>query len=929
MPLERKVTAIAGPSPYAVTTGIFRSPPPERFQIEPPNQLREALMGRYAFERELGRGGMATVYLARDLRHDRPVALKVLHAELAATLGPERFQREIRLAARLQHPHVLTVLDSGEVHPERSEGPSRLWFTMPFVEGESLRHRLRRERQLSVDTALRIATEAARGLEYAHQHGVVHRDVKPENILLTADGSTLVADFGIARALSAAGDDEKLTETGLAVGTPAYMSPEQAAGDRGLDTRTDIYSLAAVLFEMLAGQPPYTGATTQALMVKRLTEPAPSVRAVRPNVPEPVDQAIRKALSPVPADRFAGMTEFAAALQAATADRRTEGPADRSEQRTAVVEPKPTSVVPPFRRSAVVLVLGFVLGLGVLFGWLRRHGPADGAGSGDSKRLAVLPFENLGAKEDEYFADGMTDEVRGKLAALKGLQVIAHRSVAEYKGTSKTYEEIGRELGVDYLLVGKVRWDKPANGQSRVRVSPELIEVAGSRSRWQEPFDAVLSDVFQVQGNIAGEVARALNVALAAPEREQLESRPTRNLAAYDAFLRGEEISKRMTEVDPATLDRASGSYERAVALDSGFAQAWARLSQAHSAVHTNGLPTPERAERARRAAEQALALNPDAAEGRVALGTYYDYIAGDYGKALEQFALGQRAAPNDADLLSGAALSEQSLGRWEDALEHLRRAEALDPRSLVTKVRLSRTLLWLRQHGESEAAADRALALEPSSAVALQSKVMARLGAGDLDGARDALRAAPQQIDPTILVSNMGVFWDLGWVLPDDQQALLLRLTPAAFGDDHFNWAHVRTQVYAWRADAARARIYADSAIRASAEVLESQPDNAQRLVLLGLALAYAGRKAEAIRQAERGYSLYPISRDAFGGTYNRHQLMRVYILTGDHEKALDGLEELLRIPYYLSPGWLRIDPTFDPLREHPRFRKLVEGTP
>ncbi|HYC30775.1 MAG TPA: protein kinase [Gemmatimonadales bacterium] len=886
---------------------------------DPVAGLREGLRDRYAFERELGRGGMATVWLAQDLKHDRPVALKMLHPELAASLGPERFQREIKLAARLQHPHVLTVLDSGET-------AGRLWFTMPFVEGESLRERLRRERQLPADAALRIATEAARGLEYAHQHGIVHRDIKPENILLTRDGSTLVADFGIARALSASGD-EKLTETGVAVGTPAYMSPEQAAGDRDLDARTDIYSLAAVLFEMLAGEPPYTGATTQALMVKRLTEPAPSVRAVRPNLPEAVDGAIRKALSPVPADRFATMTELAAAL--GTVERRYDGTTEREiKGATTTVVSGPRSAVPPFRRSAAILLLGFVLGLGVLFGWLRRHNTAAGATPGHERRLAVLPFENLGAKDDEYFADGMTDEVRGKLAALHGLEVIAHRSAAEYKGSSKTYEEIGRELGVDYLLVGKVRWDKAAGGQSRVRVSPELIEVAGSRSRWQQPFDAVLSDVFQVQGRIAGEVARALDVALAAPEREQLETKPTRNLAAYDAFLRGEEISKRMTEADPATMDRAISSYERAVALDSGFVQAWVRLSQAQSVAWTNGIPSPERAARARQAAEQALALDPDAAGGRLALGTYLDYIGGDYEKALEQFALGQRADPNNADLLSGAALSEQSLGRWDDALKHLRRAEALDPRSATTADRLARTLNWLRQHQEAEAVADRSLALEPSSAPAFQAKVMARLGRGDLEGARAALRAVPEQIDPTTLVSNLGVYWDMGWVLTDEQQALLLRLTPAAFGDDRFNWAHVRSQVYGWRGDAARSRAYADSAIQASNDVLGSQPDDAQRRILLGVALAYAGRKAEAVREAERGYALKPISRDAYGGPYNLHQLMRVYILTGNYEKALDRLEELLRIPYFLSPGWLLVDPTFDPLREQPRFRKLAGGS-
>jgi serine/threonine-protein kinase len=875
-------------------------------------QLQEGLSASYALERELGRGGMATVFLARDLKHDRHVALKVLHPELAATLGPERFLREIHLAARLQHPHILTVLDSGEA-------AGRLWFSMPFVEGESLRDRLRRERQLPVEDAIRIGREAAQALQYAHDHGVVHRDIKPENLLLTRDGNTLVADFGIARALGAAGE-EKLTETGLAVGTPAYMSPEQAAGDRSLDARTDIYSLAAVLYETLAGEPPFTGATTQALMIKRLTEPAPSVRSTRANVPEAVDIAIRKALSPVAADRFASVADMARALEPAT-------PSSRPESASAPPSAAPTSVTPaatvrPRRhRSAAILLLGFMLGLGVLFGWLRRHGSAGGPADGAGKRLAVLPFENLGAKDDEYFADGMTDEVRGKLAALRGLQVIAHRSAAEYKGSPKSYQEIGRELGVDYLLVGKVRWEKQEGGQSRVRVSPELIEVAGSRTRWQQPFDAVLSDVFQVQGRIAGEVARALDVALAEPEREQLEDRPTGNLAAYDAFLRGEEISQRMTGIDPATLDRAVGAYERAVALDSTFVQAWARLSQAHSAIWSNGLPTPEGAERARLAAERAIALDAAAAHGRLALGTYYDFIAGDYGKALEQFALGQRTAPNNADLLSGAALSEMSLGRWEDALEHLKRAEALDPRSLTTATRLSRVRLWLRHHQEAEAAADRALALEPSSITALQAKVMARLGAGDLEGARAVLEAAPAEMDPTTLVATMGVFWDLGWMLSDEHQRLLLRLTPGAFGDDRFNWAHVRSQVYAWRKDSARARTYADSAIQASADVLEEQPNDPQRRVLLGLALAQAGRNAEAIREAERGLALLPMSKDAYTGAYLQHQVVRVYILTGEHEKALDRLEELLRDPYYLSPGWLRIDPNFDPIRKHPRF--------
>ena len=305
-----------------------------------PAPLADALRDRYLLDRELGRGGMATVYLAQDLRHGRPVALKVLHPELAQTLGPERFQREIHLAARLQHPHILSVHDSGDA-------AGCLWFTMPFVEGDSLRDRLRRERQLPVDDALRIAVEAARALEYAHKHGVVHRDIKPENILLTGDGSTLVADFGIARAL---GGDDGLTQTGLAVGTPAYMSPEQAAGDKAIDARTDVYSLASVLYEMLAGEAPYTGPTAQALIVKRLSEPPPSVRSLRPSVPEGVD---RRSGGRWRRSRRTGSGAWPSSRQRSR--RRSGGRADRRKvlrRRCRRRAPQPPSARPPVRPSA-------------------------------------------------------------------------------------------------------------------------------------------------------------------------------------------------------------------------------------------------------------------------------------------------------------------------------------------------------------------------------------------------------------------------------------------------------------------------------------------------------------------------------------------------------------------------------------------------
>ena len=886
---------------------------------EPVAALREGLRERYAFERELGRGGMATVWLARDLRHDRPVALKVLHPELAATLGPERFQREIRLAARLQHPHILTVHDSGDI--ARAGSTPLLWFTMPFVEGESLRDRLRRERQLPVDDALRIAREAAEALSYAHRHEVIHRDIKPENILLTAEGHSLVADFGIARALG--GNDPHLTETGLAIGTPAYMSPEQAVGDRGLDVRTDVYSLGAVLYEMLAGEPPYTGATTQAILAKRFTEPAPSVRAVRPSVPEGVDQAIRKALAPVAADRFSTAVQFAQALQAVP-------PAptrDVSTVATPAPSRGPRSGRPAVPVAAVALVMGILIGLGVLFAWRRSSSAAPG-GTGP-KVLAVLPFENLGDSADAYFADGVADEVRTKLAQVGGLEVIARGSSLEYRGTTKRAAEIARDLGADYLLTGTVRWDKAPGAASRVRVTPELVDARpgeAARTRWSEQYDAALTNVFEVQAGIAGKVATALGVALADSVRDGLASRPTGSLAAYDAFLQGEAASQSMVAQDAPTVRRAIAFYQQAVALDSVFVPAWARLSQAHAMLYSGGNPTAAIGQQVLRAAERARALAPNRPEGYVALCNYYRRVSLDYQRALATCEAGLRLAPSNVDLLSTAGLAEQSLGRWEAALVRFQRAATLDPRSANAARRFGYTLLMLRRYADAEAATDRAAGLAPTDVTIFHQKVMVSVAQGDLDGARRTLRSAPTGIDSTELIAFFAVFEDLWWVLDEAQQRRLLTLPPSAFDDNRATWGLVRAQVYQHRGHPERARVYADSALPQSEKIVLEAPDEGQLHALYGLTLAYAGRKAEAVREGERGVALQPMTQDAYLGPYIQQLLARIYLLVGEPEKALDQLEPLLRVPHTLSSGWLRIDPTWDALRTHPRFQSLVK---
>ncbi len=490
---------------------------------DPEARLATALADRYRIERELGQGGMATVYLAEDVKHQRKVALKVLKPELAAVLGAERFLAEIRVTANLQHPNRLPLFDSGEAD-------GFLYYVMPYVEGETLRARLERERELPVDDVVRLVTLLAAALDYAHAHAVIHRDLKPENILLQA-GQPVIADFGIALAVAQAGGS-RVTETGLSLGTPHYMSPEQAAGERTLDARSDQYALGAVTFEMLSGEPPHTGPTAQAIMARLMTETPRSLRATRPEVPVAMDRAVGRALARSPADRFPSCGALAGALVSVPASR-----------------PRGWLAAGAVAALAVVATVAWVVTV--------KRGPASAPAADTAKSIAVLPLVNVGGDStQEYFADGMADELANALGKVPGMRVAARTSSFAFKGQPNLdVREVGDKLGVAVVLQGSVR-----RAGEQMRVSVQLIDARERLELWSGRYDRPVKDAFAVQDSITQAIVSQLALTLGGAELAATRAGRTSNPEAHDLYLQGLAVFQQGTEPAIAARSTTSGT---------------------------------------------------------------------------------------------------------------------------------------------------------------------------------------------------------------------------------------------------------------------------------------------------------------------------------------------------------------------------------
>ena len=674
---------------------------------------------RYEIAERIGEGGMAIVYLADDRKHHRQVAVKVLRPELSAALGPERFLREIEISARLRHPHILPLYDSGETD-------GFLYYVMPYAGGESLRDRLEREKQLPVEEALLIASEVADALQYAHGQGVVHRDIKPENILLES-GHAVVADFGIARAVAEAGGT-KLTETGLSIGTPTYMSPEQASGNAEIDGRSDIYALGTVLYETLAGEPPFDGPTAQAIVAKTLTEDVPALRPRRSTVSQETEAAITKALAKVPADRFATAGEFAAVLKRLETSGRT----------AAAVTVTSSSRWKPIAAAAAIVVVATL-------GWMAIRSGSPTAAGGDRPSIAVLPFENIGAPENEYFADGITEEMISRLAEISGLRVIARTSTLRYKGTTQDIREIGAELGVDYVLEGTVRTDRGPDGTGQVRVTPQLVIVSDNSHLWTDRFDASLlpGAVFEVQGEIAEQVARALNVTLLGSERTALRDTLTVDPAAYNAYLLGRFYWNTRRADD---LVRAEEYFRRAIELDSTYVQAYVGLSDTYTLFDIHDVETiaiDEAFARAEAAARRAIDLDSTSAGAFASLGMTLTFGAWNWPDAEAAFQRALELDPEHPQTYYWYAQMLWFVGDLDGAVRRAARGVQLEPTSAFVRNIYGTMLRSAGRIEEAVAAYRAAKELDPEYSRGRGSFIRALLSAGEYDAAIEEMRFA------------------------------------------------------------------------------------------------------------------------------------------------------------------------------------------
>jgi len=821
----------------------------------------------YRIERKLGAGGMGEVFLADDTRLHRKVALKFLPESLSADPeARERLLREAQAASKLSHPNILTI------HAiESADG--RDFIVMEFVEGETLSD-YSRSKVRSVEEVLQLTVQIGEGLKKAHESGIVHRDLKPGNILVDADGRPRILDFGLAKLEGAA----RLTQTGSTVGTMAYISPEQAQG-REVDGRADLFSFGVVLYEMLTGSLPFKGEHEAALIYAIVNEEPEPIARFKSGVPAELQRIVGKALAKRPEERYQSAADLVADLRRA----RTE---------------------------------------------LSRAAGAGKSAKDEPKRpmLAVLPFANLGPAEDEYFADGMTEEIISRMAVVEGIGVISRTSAMRYKKTDKSIREIGSELGVDYILEGTVRWGRAKDGPSKVRITPQLIRVSDDTHLWSDRYDRTLDDVFDVQSDIAQQVFDNLNVSLLGNERAAVDLRPTTSAEAYNAYLQALAYHRRPGYA-LANYEKVIERVEEALRHDPEFALAHVLLSIVHSDIYFHGHDlTRKRIALAKAAVDRALEISPSLPQAHSALGLYHYRCFLDYAAAEKELLWALEKNPDDEDIRLYLGAVRRRQGRFQEFLDLCIESLSRNPRDPGLPTEIAVTNMILRRYDEAERYFELALSIDPDAGLINMFAALRHIHAtGDVARARAQARKIDRQNrhDWMRFVYSLEIYtrnWDAALAVTGAMDSRLVYEQAWVYSKSFFEGLIFRYMGHS--DDAQRAFTEARAQFEAG---LADHPGDARFHSALGIVHAGLGNKEEARREAQKGVDLYPTSRDALMGPVREVDLAITLALIGNADAAIDVLERVLSRPAWFSVSQAKLDPAFDSLCDHPRFKALL----
>lgn len=885
-------------------------------------------ISHYTIVEKLGEGGMGVVYKAQDTKLDRFVALKFLPAHVSKSEQEKsRFIQEAKSASALNHPNVCTIYGIDEFEGQQ-------FIEMELVDGMTLREKIETAygagASMDMKQVIDYGLQIADALQEAHAKGIIHRDVKAENIMVNSKNQIKVMDFGLAKLKGSL----KLTRTSSTIGTLAYMSPEQIQGTEA-DTRSDIFSYGVVLFEMATGKMPFRGEHESAIMYSIVNEEPENAAKYRKDIPEELLYILRKSLEKDPEDRYQSLPEIIVDL------RRLKKESTRivrtQEIHSFEQPPQKKSGQSPLVSFSELLSKKYPMGIAlavviVIAAFFVNEYILNGDTGNGKNVIVVLPFENLGPHDKDYFVDGMTDEVTSRLSGLSGLSVIARSSAVQYKNTTKTFKQIGSELGVTYILTGTVRWDTDA-GQTRVRVNPSLIKVKDGTQTWSESMESVLSSAFKLQADIASRVAGALNLALLQTEKRTLESSLTENPEAYDYYLQALEYSFR--SFSKPDQDIAITLLERAVRLDPSFAAAYANLAKIHASVYWFYYDRSDRrVELSRAAAEKAVQLAPQLSESHEAMGWFYYHTKLDYDNALKEFALALQYRPNNSNVHYGIASVMRRQGNMRGAVESYAKAIADNPRNSDIIRQMGETQTLLREYEDAERSFNRSLELTPDVTITYFEKMRNHiLWKGDVRGAEQWLEQARQYgkvNEREKLIEFMTFYLESRKGNYDAARSVLEQVGTNEIFSNQFRYfpnSLMRALLDHQQGNSAMTKKHAGEAKQLLERMIRKTPNDARLHSALGIALALLGNSVDAVRAGLKGVELLPLEKEAWRGSFRLMDLAIVYVLAGDQEKSVDTLERLLSIPAEVSKNDIRTDPMWNSLRNNKRFQRLIAG--